>query len=100
MFFCSLKSSTGWVYGSYAHIFSKGNEFFYIKDKGLDIIVQDTLLDQAPTSNNTDASKLYLDLRKLTEYDMKLQLHLITLSVTLSLITLYFIGEQKKFQEV
>lgn len=57
--------------------------FSYTKDKGKAIIVEDTLLavdfDQEHVQG-TDTRKLYIDLQKLSEKEVKLNLHIITLS--------------------
>ncbi len=46
----------------------------------MDIIVQDTLLNYEGTRGmNSDIKKLFFEFKKLSEKDLKLQLHIITL---------------------
>lgn len=60
---------------------AKNKSFFYTEDEGRSIIVEDTLLgdDQEPIQT-ADARKLFFHLQKLSEKELKLQLHIVTLS--------------------
>lgn len=62
---------------------ARNKSFSYTKDEGKSIIVEDTLLDidmdQEP-GQKSDARKLFFDLQKLSEKELKLHLHIITLS--------------------
>lgn len=53
--------------------------FSYSKEEGENIIVSETLFDQIDTETS-DAKKIFLDLKKLSEKDLKLQMHMTTLS--------------------
>lgn len=53
--------------------------FSYSKEEGESIIVADTLLGENPTETH-DAKKLFYSLKKASEKDLKLQLHMTTLS--------------------
>ncbi|XP_052445761.1 uncharacterized protein LOC127987457 [Carassius gibelio] len=57
--------------------------FSYTKDEGKAIIVEDTLLEldfDQEHAQRTDTRKLHIDLQKLSEKEVKLNLHIITLS--------------------
>lgn len=53
--------------------------FSYSKEEGESIIVPDTLFNESPMRSH-DAKKLFMDLKKASEKDLKLQLHMTTLS--------------------
>lgn len=55
--------------------------FSYTEDEGQNIIVEETLLgDHEESTQTADSSKLFFDLLKLSEKELKLQMHIVTLS--------------------
>lgn len=60
---------------------ANSKSFSYTKDEDKNIIVEDTLLDldQEP-AQMADLRKLFFDLQKLSEKELKLHLHKVTLS--------------------
>ena len=53
--------------------------FLYSKEEGESIIISDTLFDQG-SAQTTYANTMLFELKKLSEKDLKLQLHMTTLS--------------------